>query len=750
MLGNGPYLPMQLGGMPQMSPPRSRVEATLAGARPLAPASSVVAHGQTLHPRVSPSRARPQQLSSAGALLQPQITLPQAAFGSKLPQPSYSTSPTASVGSKPSIPPQFGTAASRPNSASSSCACACGASMPSTSHEPLRLSKGVSFENSLGDPKAYQAFAPAVGSSCPRSPVARPQVVVSLNRSASFTQPPGMPLVCNSCDTGFSAPSSGVSAATASMATGPQPGQLFFAPPKVLAQRQAGAQLQPSGASLGPTQPQALQAQPQPQAQRQPQAQPSAEAKVVQTPRPEPSPRDSRPEEQSQQGQQAEQQMTPKSGPGRPKPAALQTASLTKPPLELPAPLAADYEASSDLLGEGAFAVVRRLRQKRTGELVALKVVEKYPLHIRNMLPQLSREVRIQGRLQHRHILRLLSCMEDDSYVYMLLEHCAGGSLRGLCSKQPSFRLPEARAGRYFVQILQGVDFMHQNSCVHRDLKEENMLLTSDDEVRICDFGWSAEVQIEQTLKTTCGTPHYWPPEIFEGQSQDVSVDLWALGTLIYELLVGHSPFWGSVEELRKKVLAVDVRYPPKLLSDEAVQLFHCLLRRDPKSRVPASQLLSEHPWVLRAVAPGTSLAAASNNSSSTAGAAAPAPSSKPGIASRGSCPEAFRATQPSPCESEASVPSKAGAFAAHAIPAPVVAPLIRQPEGARRSAAPLSAALPGSSALAPSTAAAQAGASTPQNPAAGLASLAQSSPQFVPGLGHREDGMPSPLSTAR
>jgi len=630
--------------------------------------------------------------------------------------------------------------------------------MPSTSPDAaLRLSKGVSFENSLGDPKAYQAFAPAVGSSCPRSPVARPQALhalplpresraashqpvlqapeaaVSLNRSASFTQPPGMPLACSSSDTGLSAPSSGAAAAATSIATGPQPGQLFFAPPKVLVQR--------------PLQPQGLQGQPQPQLQRQPQAQPqvqqqpSTEAKVVQTPRPELSPRDSRPEEQSQQGQQAEQQVAPKSGPGRPKPPALQTGSLTKPPPELPPPLAADFEASSDLLGEGAFAVVRRLRQKRTGELVALKVVEKYPLLIRNMLPQLSREVRIQGRLQHRHILRLLSCMEDDSYVYMLLEHCAGGSLRGLCSKQPSFRLPEARAGRYFLQILQGVDFMHLNSCVHRDLKEENMLLTSDDEVRICDFGWSAEVQLEQALKTTCGTPHYWPPEIFEGQSQDVSVDLWALGTLIYELLVGHSPFWGSVEELRKKVLAVDVRYPPKLLSDEAVQLFHCLLRRDPKSRVPASKLLAEHPWVLRAMPPGTSPAAASN-SSSTAGAAAAAPSPKPGITSRGSCPEAFRATQPSPCEREASKPSRAGALAAHAMPAPVVAPVIRQPEGARRSAAPLSAAVPGSSALA--------GASTPQNPAAGLASPAQSSPPLVPGLGHREDGMPSPLSTAR
>merc|ERR1719197_2082902 len=134
--------------------------------------------------------------------------------------------------------------------------------------------------------------------------------------------------------------------------------------------------------------------------------------------------------------------------------------SLTKPPPELPAQLREQFESETELLGEGAFAVVRRLRRRRTGEAVALKVVEKYPLHIREMLPQLQREVRIQGALQHRHILRLLSCLEDDTYVYMLLEFCAGGSLRSLCVDLPNHRLPEAQASWYFAQILQGVEFM--------------------------------------------------------------------------------------------------------------------------------------------------------------------------------------------------------------------------------------------------------------------------------------------------
>lgn len=313
-------------------------------------------------------------------------------------------------------------------------------------------------------------------------------------------------------------------------------------------------------------------------------------------------------------------------------PPPLQAGCLTKAPPELPAKLQNEYGFDGGILGQGAFAVVRRLRGRQSGKFVALKVVEKYPLHIRNMLPQLKREVLIQGRLHHRHILRLIDYVEDDSYVYMVLEHCAGGSLRSLCAQCPNHRLPEARAARYFAQILKGVQFLHQHRCVHRDLKPENMLLSMpDDEVRICDFGWSAEVQAEQALKTTCGTPSYWAPEIFEGSPQDEAVDLWALGALVYELLIGHAPFWGSIEEMRKKVLAADVRYPKDVLSQEAVEVFFCLLHREPRQRWPAGRLLLEHPWV-RGAPIGSAAATTASGPCSTPGTPAPGPGGQAGI----------------------------------------------------------------------------------------------------------------------
>ncbi|CAE7563387.1 AUR3 [Symbiodinium natans] len=386
-------------------------------------------------------------------------------------------------------------------------------------------------------------------------------------------------------------------------------------------------------------------------------------------------------------------------GEGKTRPPPLQLTSLTTPPTELPAQLAAEYEEEDEVIGEGAFAVVRRLRHRRTQSLVALKVVEKYPLYIRSMMGQLEREVRIQGQLRHPHILQLLSIVEDDRYLYMLLEHCPGGSLRSLCARQPHYRLGEGTAARYFAQILQGVEFMHRKCYVHRDLKEENMLLTSDDEVRICDFGWSAEVQAEKALKTTCGTPHYWPPEIFNNECQDTAVDLWALGTLVYELLVGHQPFWGSKEEIKKKVLAVDLRYPPNLLTEEAISVFKGLMQRDPRRRTPARELLEECPWVARALEPRTPAEGCRTRKAFTP----PAP--RIGASMIDTTASRAREVSRQPSVKTEKYPERQPAVQAvrsgplrSQLPSQVVAPIIRPPpEAPQSSPAPLSAALPNS-----------------------------------------------------
>lgn len=274
--------------------------------------------------------------------------------------------------------------------------------------------------------------------------------------------------------------------------------------------------------------------------------------------------------------------------------------SLTRNPDRdsLPAELLREYElVGEELLGEGAFAVVRLMRHIQSGELFALKCVEKHPLRIRNMICQMQREVKIQNSLVHPNILRLVRTFDEQTYVYMLLEYCGKGSLRSLLQQSPGNRLEDSIAAGYFEQIARGVEWMHRNSCVHRDLKLENMLLTDEDVVKICDFGWSADVSIEEMLQTTCGTTSYWAPEIWEGGLQDEAVDLWALGCMLYEMLAGHAPFYEQDQlKLKQKVLAVEFGYPP-WLSNESCHAVHILLQRVPTQRAKAAAIL-RHPWL--------------------------------------------------------------------------------------------------------------------------------------------------------
>mmetsp|Transcript_58251 Transcript_58251/g.107540 ORF Transcript_58251/g.107540 Transcript_58251/m.107540 type:complete len:704 (-) Transcript_58251:46-2157(-) len=308
--------------------------------------------------------------------------------------------------------------------------------------------------------------------------------------------------------------------------------------------------------------------------------------------------------------------------------------SLTRDPTELPQELLDEYEPlTKDPLGIGAFAVVRLLRHRKSGDLFALKIIEKHPLRIRNMMSQMQREVRIQKQLNHPNILKLVRAVEDQGYSYMLLEYCPKGQLRAHVGQQPEHRLTEDKAAHYFAQIVCGVEWMHRNSCVHRDLKLENMLLTENDVVKICDFGWSAEMEVENSLKTTCGTTAYWAPEIWQGQAQDESVDLWSLGCLLYEVLAGHPPFWGhNQEELKQKAVTSHFGCPP-WFSPEACDIVRKLLRPDPKERIRCADLL-RHEWLSKN-APATTAEAykrfeTTQVESMPASATAPAPAPAP------------------------------------------------------------------------------------------------------------------------
>lgn len=279
------------------------------------------------------------------------------------------------------------------------------------------------------------------------------------------------------------------------------------------------------------------------------------------------------------------------------------STSLTTMPARLPPSLEQQFElVEGNDLGEGSVAIVRRIRDRRDGSVLALKVMEKHPLLIRNMAQQVHREVRLQIAMKHPNVLRLLDFLEDDTHIYMLLELATCGGLLHFMHRHPNGRLSEAVGGWLFAQIVEGVSYLHGKGCIHRDLKPDNILLGDAYCPKVSDFGWCADLADGGPRRTTCGTLDYMAPEVLLNEGHGLPVDLWSLGVLLYEILSGHTPFLctlaRSSEEFMEKVVKVEYPFPP-WFSNEACHLVHCMLQRQPAHRWLTQQVLG-HPWVHR------------------------------------------------------------------------------------------------------------------------------------------------------
>ncbi|XP_070354754.1 aurora kinase C isoform X2 [Equus asinus] len=194
----------------------------------------------------------------------------------------------------------------------------------------------------------------------------------------------------------------------------------------------------------------------------------------------------------------------------------------------------------------------------------------------------------------HPNILRLYNYFHDARRVYLILEYAPRGELYK--ELQKSHTLDEQRTATIMEELADALTYCHEKKVIHRDIKPENLLLGFRGEVKIADFGWSVHTP-SLRRKTMCGTLDYLPPEMIEGRTYNEKVDLWCIGVLCYELLVGNPPFESnSHNETYRRILKVDVRFPPSIPSG-AKDLISKLLRYQPLERLPLDQIL-EHPWV--------------------------------------------------------------------------------------------------------------------------------------------------------
>jgi len=245
-------------------------------------------------------------------------------------------------------------------------------------------------------------------------------------------------------------------------------------------------------------------------------------------------------------------------------------------------------------LGRGKFGNVYTAREKRSQKIVALKVIFKKQVDRHGVLKQLREEVEIQSRLRHPGVLGLYGYFHDEKRVYLVLELASGGELYKKLQKVKTFT--EAQTARYIGQLARALAFCHEHSVIHRDIKAENLLLDEHDNLKIADFGWSTVTKSKR--RTFCGTLDYLAPEMLT-DSYDARVDVWSLGVLMYECLVGKAPFEApELEETQRRITSDALSFPPDAaVSDEAKELLGAILVKDPEARLSLDGILA-HPWI--------------------------------------------------------------------------------------------------------------------------------------------------------
>ncbi|PSS00984.1 kinase-like domain-containing protein [Coniella lustricola] len=251
-------------------------------------------------------------------------------------------------------------------------------------------------------------------------------------------------------------------------------------------------------------------------------------------------------------------------------------------------------------LGKGKFGRVYLVKERTSGFICALKVLYKSELQQGSGVEkQVRREIEIQSNLRHPNILRLFGHFHDPKRIFLILEFAGQGELYKLLRKESRF--PEWKAAQYVAQMASALQYLHRKHIIHRDIKPENILVGVHDEIKLSDFGWSVHTP-NRRRATLCGTLDYLPPEMIKSGSRDNTydekVDLWSLGVLTYEFLVGEAPFEDTPVMTHRRIARADMTIPP-FVSAEARDLIKKLLVLDPDKRL-ALEAIQEHPWILK------------------------------------------------------------------------------------------------------------------------------------------------------
>lgn len=249
------------------------------------------------------------------------------------------------------------------------------------------------------------------------------------------------------------------------------------------------------------------------------------------------------------------------------------------------------------LLGHGTFAKVYYARNIKTGDGVAIKVIDKEKILKGGLVAHIKREISILRRVRHPNIVQLFEVMATKAKIYFVMEYVRGGELFNKVAKG---RLKEEVARKYFQQLISAVEFCHARGVYHRDLKPENLLLDENGNLKVSDFGLSAvsdQMRQDGLFHTFCGTPAYVAPEVLGRKGYDgAKVDLWSCGVVLFVLMAGYLPFHDqNVMAMYKKIYKGDFRCP-RWFSPDLSRLLTRLLDIKPETRIAIPEIM-ENRW---------------------------------------------------------------------------------------------------------------------------------------------------------
>ncbi|KAI4888173.1 hypothetical protein NFI96_014755 [Prochilodus magdalenae] len=247
-------------------------------------------------------------------------------------------------------------------------------------------------------------------------------------------------------------------------------------------------------------------------------------------------------------------------------------------------------------VGKGAFGFVWLASRRRDGQEVVVKFIRKSRV-VRECwvedpeLGRVSQEIAILARLSHPNIIKVLEVFENERFFQMVMEkHGDGLDLFEFIDMQP--RLDEPLASYIFRQLVSAVTYLHGRSVLHRDIKDENIIINTDFHIKLIDFGSATMLQPGKLFHTFCGTLEYCSPEVLQGNPyKGPELEMWSLGVLLYTLLFSENPFCSVEETVRAKL------NPPCDISTELYGLLVGLLHPVPTQRITLEELLQE-PWI--------------------------------------------------------------------------------------------------------------------------------------------------------